>query len=82
MATYILIGDEKVKVRLSEKASRSERELTVEEITFEIDEYVDSFQKRWVDKVQRPLEEQLNEVIAGRILASETLPLRCPLYPS
>jgi hypothetical protein len=31
MATYILIGVEKVKVCLSEKATRSERELTAEE---------------------------------------------------
>jgi hypothetical protein len=95
MATYILIGDEQVKMRLWEKANRSERELTAEQkkkpaheisnrwvyspsskLIFEIDEYVDGFQKKWTDKVQRPLEAQLNEVLAGLILAVEALRLR------
>jgi hypothetical protein len=95
VATYILIGAEKVKVRLSEKANRSERELTAEEkkkpahtisnrwvyspsgkLTFEIDEYSEGFQKKWTDKAQKPLEEQLNEVVVGLILAGEALRLR------
>lgn len=95
MATYILVGAEKVKVRLSEKANRSEGELTAEEkkkpahtisnrwvyspsgkLTFEIDEYCDGFQKKWTDKAQKPLEKQLNDVIAGLILAGEALRLR------
>ncbi len=95
MATYILIGAEKIKVRLSEKATRSERELTAEEkkklahtisnrwvyspsgkITFEIDEYCGACQKKWTDKAQNPLEDQLNEVLAGLILVGEALRLR------
>jgi hypothetical protein len=95
MATHILIGAEKVKVRLAEKANRSERELTAEEkkkpahtisnrwlyspsgrLTFEIDEYCDGLQKKWTDKAQKPLEEQLNDVLAGLILAGEALRLR------
>lgn len=95
MATYILIGVEKVKVRLSEKANRSERELTAEEkrkpahtisnrwiyspsgkLTFEIDEYCDGLQKKWTDKAQSPLEGQLNDVLAGLILAGEAVRLR------
>jgi hypothetical protein len=95
VATHILIGAEKVKVRLSEKANRSERELSVDEkkkpphaisnrwiyspsgkLTLEIDEYCDGFQKKWTDKAQNPLEEQLNEVLAGLILAGEALRLR------
>lgn len=95
MATYILIGAEKVKVRMSEKATRSERELTTEEkkkpvhttlnrwvyspsgkLTFEIDEYCNGFQKKWTDKAQKPLEEQLNEILAGLILAGEALRLK------
>jgi hypothetical protein len=94
-ATYILIGSEKVKVRLSEKADRGERALTAEEkkkpphtisnrwiyspsgrLTLEIDEYCDGVQKKWTDKAQKPLEEQLNEVLAGLILAGEALRLR------
>lgn len=93
--TYILIGAEKVKVRLSEKANRGERELSAEEkkkprhaisdrwvyspsgrLTLEIDEYCDGFQKKWTDKAQKPLEDQLNEVLAGLILAGEALRLR------
>ena len=95
MATYILIGDEKVKVRLSEKVNRSERELTAAEkkkpvhnisnrwvyspsgkLTFEIDEYCGACQKKWTDKAQTPLEDQLNEVLAGLILVGEALRLR------
>lgn len=94
-ATHILIGAEKVKVRLSEKANRGERELTAEEkkkpphtisnrwvyspsgkLTLEIDEYCDGVQKKWTDKGQKPLEEQLNEVLAGLMLAGEALRLR------
>jgi hypothetical protein len=95
VATYILVSAERVKVRLWEKATRSERELTAEEkkkpshaisnrwvyspsgkLTFEIDEYCEGFQKKWADKAQKPLEEQLNEVLAGLILAGEALRLR------
>ena len=95
MATYILIGAEKVKVRLSEKANRGERELTAEEkkkpahtisnrwvyspsekLTFEIDEYWGACQKKWTDKAQKPLEDQLNDVLAGLILVGEALRLR------
>jgi hypothetical protein len=95
VATHILIGAEKIKVRLSEKANRVERELTAEEkkkpphtisnrwvyspsgkLTLEIDEYCDGFQKKWADKAQKPLEEQLNEVLTGLILAGEALRLR------
>lgn len=95
VATHILIGAEKVKVRLSEKAHRGERELTAEEkkkpphtisnrwvyspsgrLTLEIDEYCDGFQKKWTDKARKPLEEQLNEVLAGLILAGEALRIR------
>jgi hypothetical protein len=95
IATYILIGAEKVKVRLSEKANRSERELTAEEkkkpahtisnrwvyspsgkLTFEIDEYCGACHKKWTDKAQKPLEDQLNDVLAGLILVGEALRLR------
>jgi hypothetical protein len=95
VATHILIGAEKVKVRLTEKANRSERQLTAEEkkkpahsisnrwvyspsgkLTFEIDEYCDGCQKKWTDKPQKPLEDQLNEVLAGLILTGEALRLR------
>jgi hypothetical protein len=95
MATYILIGAEKMKVRMSEKATRSERELTAEEkkkpvhtisnrwvyspsgkLTFEIDEYCNGLQKKWTDKAQKPLEDQLNEILAGLILAGEALRLK------
>jgi hypothetical protein len=95
MATHILIGAEKVKVRLAEKANRSERELTADEkkrpahtisnrwlygpsgrLTFEINEYCDGLQKKWTDKAKKPLEEQLNDVLAGLILAGEALRLR------
>jgi len=44
--------------------------------TLEIDEYCDGFQKKWADKAQKPLEDQLNEVLAGLILAGEALRLR------
>ena len=94
-ATHILIGAEKVKVRLLEKTHRGERELTAEEkrnpahaisnrwvyspsgkLTFEIDEYCDGCQKQWIDKSQKPLENQLNEVLGGLILTGEALRLK------
>lgn len=89
-ATYVLIGEEKLKVRLTEKVSRTERELTAEEkrkpsdsvsdrwiytprgkLSFEIDEYCYGYRKKWVDKAQSPLEDQLNDVIAGLVVAAE-----------
>jgi hypothetical protein len=94
-ATHVLIGAEKIKVTLWERAKRAERELTAEEkrkppheisnrwvygpsgeLTFEIDEYCGGCHTKWVDRARRPLEDQLNEVVAGLILAGEALRLR------
>jgi hypothetical protein len=94
-ATYILLAAEKLKVHLSEKANRNERELTAAEkskpsyqqpnrwvyspsgrLTFEIDEYCGGCQKKWVDKAQKPLEDQLNEVLAGLIITAEAIRLQ------
>jgi hypothetical protein len=88
--TLVLIGEEKLKVRLTEKVNRTERELPVEEkrkpsnsisdrwlytpsgkLSFEIDEYCYGYRKKWVDKAQNPLEDQLNDVIAGLVTAAE-----------
>jgi hypothetical protein len=93
--TYILIGAEKVCVRLSEKSIGSKRELTTVKkqqpsdtastglvyrpsgkLTFEIDDYVEGFQNKWTDKEGKPLEEQLNEILTGLILAGEALRLK------
>jgi hypothetical protein len=88
--TRVRIGEDKLKVRLTEKVSRNERELTAEEkrkpsysvsdrwvytpsgkLTFEIDEYTYGYKKKWTDKEQKPLEDQLNDVVAGLIIAAE-----------
>lgn len=95
VSTYVLIGEEKLKIRLSENSIRSEREFTAMEkkqpsytlpnkwiytpsgkLTFEIDEYTDGLQKKWTDRTNKPLQEQLNEILTGLILAGEFLRLR------
>jgi hypothetical protein len=94
ISTHLLIGTEKVKVRMWENSIRSERELTILEkkkpdylqpnkwvynpsgkLTFVIDEYIDGYQKMWTDRIKKPLEEQLNEILTTLILIGDALRL-------
>ncbi|HEY9285125.1 MAG TPA: hypothetical protein VIP46_16855 [Pyrinomonadaceae bacterium] len=45
-------------------------------LTFEIDEYCGPCRTKWADKDKRPLEEQLNEIVAGLVAAAEYERLR------
>jgi hypothetical protein len=92
-ATRIVVGEEKVRVRLWEQDDRTSRALTEEEkkkppqmildrwiytpsgrLTFTIDEsWIGSHRKNWTDKERKPLEVQLNDVVAGILTAAEGL---------
>jgi len=45
-------------------------------LSFEIDEYTDYWQKRWTDRLNKPLEEQLNDIMVGLIVTAEALRAR------
>jgi hypothetical protein len=87
-----LVNEERIRFFIREKVTRSEREPTAEEkkkpwmfdkwvytpndeLTFTIDEYwIDK--RNWKDRKNKPLEEQLNDIVAGLISASESLRVR------
>src|SRR5262249_19660968 len=95
-STYVIIDEEKVRIRLWEKDNRSERELTEKEkrnpdgyiydrwiftpsskLTFTIDEYWDGCTKKnWNDRDQKPLEDQLNDIMVGIVVAAKALRAR------
>jgi hypothetical protein len=45
-------------------------------LSFEIDEYTDYWQRRWTDRPNKPLEEQLNDIMIGFIVTAEALRAR------
>jgi hypothetical protein len=90
--TLCIMNQAQVRFNLWEKVKRSERDLTAEEreksyvpdrwiytptgeFKFTIDEWVVG-RKSWTDKNQKPLEEQLNDIMVGLITASEIIHAR------
>jgi len=45
-------------------------------LSFEIDEYTDYWQRRWTDRLDKPLEEQLNDIMIGLVVTAEVLRAR------
>jgi predicted nucleic acid-binding protein len=90
--TLCVMNQAEVRFNLWEKVTRSERELTKEErgesyvrdrwiytptgeITFKIEEW-NVGKKSWKDKKQKPLEDQLNDIMVGLITASQIIHAR------
>lgn len=87
--TLCIMNHARVRFNLWEKVKRSERELTAEEreksyvpnrwiytptgeFMFTIDEWVVG-RKSWKDKKQKPIEDQLNDIVVGLTTASEII---------
>jgi hypothetical protein len=87
--TLCIMNQARVRFSLWEKVKRSERELNKEEreksyvpdrwiytptgeFTFKIEEW-NVARKSWKDKKQKPLEDQLNDIMVGLITASKIL---------